>query len=52
MTFFVKTDWAPNGVKLIDCVSRLSFPKNFFFFKVKSIFFSFRPWRVLGKLAP
>ena len=51
ITCFEKVECAPSVVKLKDYVSRLSWPKNFFFFMVKSIFFSFSPMRSLFKFA-
>ena len=51
ITCLLKDECAPRVVKLSDCVSRLSYPKNFFFFKVKSIFLSLSPIRTLFKFA-
>ena len=51
MTCFEKVECAPKVVNWIDCVSRLSYPKNFFFFRVKSSFFSFSPASSLPRLA-
>ena len=42
-TCLEKVECAPKVVNWRDCVSRLSYPKSFFFFRQKSIFLSFSP---------